>query len=56
VLHAIHEGYTSFKPGAVIGSDPPKPEPFMVHVAALATPGAARPEAKLQPLAGKAAS
>jgi hypothetical protein len=54
VLHAIHETYTSFKPGGVIGSDPPKPEPFMVHVAALATPGAKRPEAKLQALVTKA--
>jgi hypothetical protein len=50
VLHAVHEVYTSFKPGGVIGSDPPKAEAFMVHAAALAAPGARRPELDLQPL------
>jgi hypothetical protein len=49
VLHAIHEAYTSFREPGEVGSDAPRAEAFMQHVAALADPAAPRPEAQLNP-------
>jgi hypothetical protein len=50
VLHAIHEAYSAFKLPSDVGTDPPKPAAFMIHAAALSTPDAPRPQARLQPL------
>jgi hypothetical protein len=50
VLHAIHEMYTVARRPEEAGTEPLKPELFVLHEAALATPGAERPEDGLQPL------
>jgi hypothetical protein len=47
VLHAVHEIYTAVPK---LATDEPKPELFVRHVAALAAPGAPKPETTLQPL------
>ena len=44
VLHAIHEMYTAVRRPEESGTEPLKPELFVLHTAALAAPGAARPE------------
>lgn len=44
VLHAIHEMYTGARRPEESGTEPLKPELFVLHEAALATPGAIRPE------------
>jgi hypothetical protein len=44
VLHAIHEMYTGARRPEEAGTEPLKPEMFVMHVAALAAPGAKRPE------------
>jgi hypothetical protein len=44
VLHAIHEMYTAARRPEETGSAPLVPELFVLHEAALATPGAPRPE------------
>jgi hypothetical protein len=50
VLHAIHEMYTAARKPEEAGTEPLKPELFVLHEAALAAPGAKRPEDRLQPL------
>ncbi|MGZ8229596.1 MAG: hypothetical protein ACXWUS_08135 [Burkholderiales bacterium] len=50
VLHAIHEMYTAARRPEEAGTESLKPELFVLHEAALATPGAPRPEDGLQPL------
>ena len=47
VLHAVHEIYTAFPKTA---DETPRPELFVRHRAALATPGAPLPADGLQPL------
>jgi hypothetical protein len=54
VLHAIHEMYTAARKPNEAGTEPLKPELFVLHEAALASPGARRPEDGLQPLEGEA--
>jgi hypothetical protein len=44
VLHAIHEMYTAVRRPEEAGTEPLKPELFVLHEAALAAPGALRPE------------
>ena len=44
VLHAIHEMYTAARVPNESGTEPPTPELFVLHEAALSTPGAIRPE------------
>jgi hypothetical protein len=44
VLHAIHEMYTAARRPQDDGTQPLKPELFVLHEAALAAPGAPRPE------------
>ena len=44
VLHAIHEMYTAARRPEESGTEPMKPELFVLHEAALAAPGAQRPE------------
>ena len=51
VLHAVHEIYTAARLPEDVGTDPPKPDVFVLHEAALAAPGAVRPERlSLQPI------
>jgi hypothetical protein len=50
VVIAVHEMYTSAPGPRLPGSPEPKPECFVLHEVPLATPGAKRPEDKLQPL------
>lgn len=50
VLHAIHEMYTAARVPGDTGTEPLKPELFVLHEAALAAPGAPRPENGLQPI------
>lgn len=50
VLHAIHEMYTAARPPADTGTAPLTPELFVLHDAALSTPGALRPENSLPPI------
>ena len=53
VLHAVHEMYTAAKPPEDVGTDPLKPELFVLQEAALAAPQAIRPEQlSLQPISG----
>jgi hypothetical protein len=52
VLHTIHEMYTAAKLPEDVGTDPLKPELFVLHEAALAAKEAIRPELlSLQPIA-----
>jgi hypothetical protein len=44
VLHAIHEMYTAARRPEETGTEPLLPELFVLHEAALAAPGAVRPE------------
>lgn len=44
VLHAIHEMYTGARRPEETGTEPLLPQLFVLHEAALATPGAVRPE------------
>jgi hypothetical protein len=44
VLHAIHEMYTAAKTPEEEGTEPLTPDLFVLHEAALQTPGAVRPE------------
>jgi hypothetical protein len=44
VLHAIHEMYTGARLPAEAGTEPLKPQLFVLHEAALQAPGAVRPE------------
>jgi hypothetical protein len=44
VLHAVHEMYTAARKPEESGTEPLKPELFVLHSAPLATPGAVRPE------------
>jgi hypothetical protein len=44
VLHAIHEMYTAARRPEETGTEPLLPQLFVLHEAALATPGAVRPE------------
>jgi hypothetical protein len=44
VLHAIHEMYTAARLPEEAGTEPLKPQLFVLHEAALAAPGAVRPE------------
>jgi hypothetical protein len=44
VLHAIHEMYTGARLPEEAGTEPLKPQLFVLHEAALAAPGAVRPE------------
>jgi len=44
VLHAIHEMYTAARRPEESGTEPLRPELFVLHEAALAAPGAQRPE------------
>ena len=50
VLQAIHEMYTAARKPTDAGTEPLKPELFVLHVAALKAPGETRPEDGLQPL------
>lgn len=50
VLHAVHEMYTAARKPGEAGTEPLKPELFVLHKTALAAPGAKRPEDGLQPL------
>lgn len=50
VLHAVHEMITAKKPPGEIGSDPPRPEVFVLHTAALEAPAALRPEDRMAPV------
>ncbi len=50
VLHAIHEMYTAARAPEDIGTEPLKPELFVLHEAALQAPDATRPEKTLQPI------
>ena len=50
VLHAIHEMYTAARKPGELTTAPLKPELFVLHETALATPGATRPEDGLKPL------
>jgi hypothetical protein len=51
VLHAVHEIYTAARLPEDVGTDPPKPDVFVLHEAALAAPEAVRPERlSLQPI------
>jgi hypothetical protein len=56
VLHAIHELYTAARRPNDAGTEPLKPELFVLHEAALASPGAKRPEDGLQPLEEEASA
>jgi hypothetical protein len=44
VLHAIHEMYTAARSPEETGTSPLLPQLFVLHDAALAAPGAVRPE------------
>ncbi|MGH8238372.1 MAG: hypothetical protein ACREXP_15320, partial [Steroidobacteraceae bacterium] len=44
VLHAVHEMYTGARRPEEAGTEPLKPQLFVLQAAALATPGAIRPE------------
>jgi hypothetical protein len=44
VLHAVHEMYTGARRPEEVGTEPLKPQLFVLQEAALATPGAIRPE------------
>lgn len=50
VLHTIHEMYTAARAPGDVGTEPLRPELFVLHEAALSTPGASRPENTLQPI------
>jgi hypothetical protein len=50
VLHAIHEMYTAARRPQEAGTEPLTPDLFVLHEAALAAPGAKRPEDGLQPI------
>jgi hypothetical protein len=44
VLHAVHELYTAARKPEQSGTEPLKPELFVLQAAPLAAPGAVRPE------------
>ena len=44
VLHAVHEMYTAARKPEESGTEPLKPELFVLQAAPLAAPGAVRPE------------
>jgi hypothetical protein len=53
VLHAIHEMYTGARSPEDIGTDPLKPQLFVLHETALAATAAPRPESGLQPISSE---